>query len=220
MSSHKNILFVDYENVGKVDLNAIPADVHVPFFFGASQKTVPTDFMRAALKLGPRFFPIDIEGQGTNALDFHIAFYLGEYLAANAQANCIILSKDKGFDPLVKHLCGRDFNVRRAATIAEAFKAAKPKGTAAPSPQPKPVAKSEVLSPLASALKWLSEMEERKRPQKRKGLIAYLNTRFRKKIPEPELQKLVDRMIEERKISDVNGTLGYALQLGTSQAKA
>jgi hypothetical protein len=30
---------VDFENVGKIDLAAIPAGVRVPFFFGASQKT-------------------------------------------------------------------------------------------------------------------------------------------------------------------------------------
>lgn len=210
-SPHKNILFVDYENVGKVDLNAIPADVQVPFFFGASQKSVPTDFMRAALKLGPRFVPIDIEGQGTNALDFHIAFYLGEYLAANPQATCIVLSKDKGFDPLVKHLRGRKFNVRRASTIAEAFPAAKPKAAAAMPASPKSPAKPEVLSPFESALKWLTEMEARTRPRKRKGLVAYLDTRFAKKISEVELQKLVDRMIGMGKVIDANGSLAYVL---------
>jgi hypothetical protein len=31
----KRILFVDFENVPKVDLSALPDDVHVPFFFGA-----------------------------------------------------------------------------------------------------------------------------------------------------------------------------------------
>jgi hypothetical protein len=85
--TYKSVLFVDYENVGKVDLNAIPAD----------------------------------EGQGTNALDVHIALYLGEYLTMNVAADCIILPKDKGFDPLVTHLRGRKFNVRRAITLSEAF---------------------------------------------------------------------------------------------------
>jgi hypothetical protein len=33
------ILFVDYENAGKVDLSEIPPAVFVPFFFGASQKS-------------------------------------------------------------------------------------------------------------------------------------------------------------------------------------
>src|SRR5437868_14085268 len=74
-----SVLLVDYENIGKIDLGAIPAGVRVPFFFGASQKSVPTEFLKAALRLGERFLPIDIEGQGKNALDFHIAFYLAEY---------------------------------------------------------------------------------------------------------------------------------------------
>lgn len=40
IGSYKRILFVDYENAGKVDLSAIPADVFVPFFFGAWQTSV------------------------------------------------------------------------------------------------------------------------------------------------------------------------------------
>ena len=65
------LLFVDYENVTRVDLGALPSDVIVPFFFRASQKSVATDFLKAALKLSDRFLPIDIEGQGKNALDSH-----------------------------------------------------------------------------------------------------------------------------------------------------
>ncbi len=67
----KTLLLVDYENVGKIDLAGIPDDVTVLFFFGASQKTVPMEFLKAALKLGERLVPIDIEGHGKNALDFH-----------------------------------------------------------------------------------------------------------------------------------------------------
>src|SRR6266513_131871 len=116
-----SVLLVDYENIGKVDLGAVPAGVRVPFFFGASQKSVPTGFLKAAVKLGERFVQIDIEGQGKNALDFHIAFYLGEYLARSPQSPCVILSRDKGFDPLIKHLVKRGFAVRRANSIAEAL---------------------------------------------------------------------------------------------------
>lgn len=206
----QTILFVDYENVGKVDLGAIPPDVRVPFFFGASQKSVPTDFMKAALKLGERFRPIDIEGHGANALDFHIAFYLGEFLAADRDADCIILSKDKGFDPLVKHLRGRGFQIRRAASMSEAFPAAVPSGSDTPSAPAK--TKAEHATPWVSALAWLNAMQARTRPRKRKGLIAHLHNHFGKKIPEPELQQLVDRMIAEKKLSEVNGALAYHLQ--------
>ena len=132
----QQILLVDFENVPKVDLAAVPAGVVVPFFFGAAQKSVPTEFLKAALKLGERFLPIDIAGAGRNALDFHIAFYLGEYLATHPGAQCVILSRDKGFDPLVRHLQLRGFAVRRAATLEEAY----PSAPAAPARSRAPAA--------------------------------------------------------------------------------
>jgi hypothetical protein len=207
--SHGRILFVDFENAGNVDLTAIPADVFVPFFFGACQKSVPTEFLKAALKLGDRFKPIDIEGQGKNALDFHIAFYIGEYLAANPRASCIILSKDKGFDPLVKHLGGRGFSVRRAATIADAVgapAAAKAKATASDS-------KSKPDDPLTldDVLQWLKKMQPRARPAKRKGLLAHLKSHFGQKSSEAELDKVIDQMIAKKKISEMAGKLAYQL---------
>src|SRR5436853_496924 len=48
-----SVLLVDYENIGKIDLGAIPAGVRVPFFFGASQKSVPTEFLKAARSAPP-----------------------------------------------------------------------------------------------------------------------------------------------------------------------
>ena len=209
MDMHKNILFVDYENVGKVDLNAIPADFLVPFFFGASQKSVPTDFMRAALKLGDRFIPIDVEGQGKNALDFHIAFYLGEHLSKNPQTSCIILSKDKGFDPLVKHLTARQFNVRRVTTLTEAFSSPKPVRAPATPTAPTPASKQAEQSPLEAGIALLKKMQPRARPRKRKGLIAHLNAHFRKKLPESELTELVEELIAAKNLSEVDGKLAY-----------
>jgi len=95
--------------------------VAVPFFFGASQKTVPTAFLKSALKLGDRFEQIDIAGHGKNALDFHIAFYLGECLTLSRGTRCVVLSKDKGFDPLIKHLVRRTARVFRR-TCARALR--------------------------------------------------------------------------------------------------
>src|SRR5688500_19011002 len=111
----EQILLVDFENTQKVDPAQIPAGVRVMVFFGATQKSVTRDYHKAALSLGDRCEEIDIHGQGKNALDFHIAFYLGERLTKSPSAELVILSKDKGFDPLVAHLRGRQFNVRREA---------------------------------------------------------------------------------------------------------
>ena len=229
----ESVLLVDYENIGKIDLGAIPDGVRVPFFFGASQRTVPTEFLKAALRLGERFVPIDIEGQGKNALDFHIAFYLGEYLARAPDTACVILSKDKGFDPLVRHLVRRGFAVRRANTMAEALSS-----RAAPAAAPRSPAggrsgrdagggggggegrrarggarrerpRREGGSLRDEALHLLAGTQKMRRPRKRKGLIAVLHSHFSQRVPESELQRLVDELIAAGSLAESNGTLAY-----------
>ena len=199
----ERVLLVDYENVSKVDLGAIPSGVRVPFFFGASQKKVSTEFLRDAVRLGPLFELINIEGQGKNALDFHIAFYLGEYLARDRHAQCVILSRDTGFDPLIGHLKKRGFNVRRTATVGGAFpsrespvrKTSTPGGTAD--------------EPWQRASTWLARLERNRRPRKRRGLVASLHSHLSKKVPEAQIEQIVDRMIAEGSISESNGLLSY-----------
>ena len=211
----ESVLLVDYENIGKIDLAAIPEGVRVPFFFGASQRTVPTDFLKAALKLGERFVPIDIEGQGKNALDFHIAFYLGEYLARDPHTACVILSKDKGFDPLVRHLARRGFKVRRANTMGETQlgqvpQAARGRAAAARRDTPPAAGAPRLETSLAEgALNLLAGTQKLRRPRKRKGLVAVLHSHFAKKVSEAELQRLIDELIDAGRLSDNGGAITY-----------
>jgi hypothetical protein len=208
----QQILLVDFENVPKVDLSAVPAGVVVPFFFGAAQKSVPTDFLKAALKLGERFLPIDIAGAGRNALDFHIAFYLGEYLATHHSAHCVILSRDKGFDPLVRHLQDRGFAVRRAATLEEAFPPAGKAAAAAPARARTPAAggaRREATASVENALGWLAGMDKGKRPKKRAALAAHLHSHFAGKLSAADLARLIERMISDQRLSETAGKLQY-----------
>jgi hypothetical protein len=208
----QQILLVDFENVPKVDLAAVPAGVVVPFFFGAAQKSVPTEFLRAALKLGERFVPIDIAGAGRNALDFHIAFYLGEYLTRNPAAHCVILSRDKGFDPLVKHLNARDYSVRRVATLEEAFPALPSRQlpvAARPRSGAGSAGRRAVVATTDNAVAWLATMDKSKRPKKRPALAAHLHSHFAGKLSAAEIEQLVDRMIAERRLSEAAGKLSY-----------
>jgi hypothetical protein len=219
----KRILFVDFENVPKVDLSTLPDDVHVPFFFGASQKTVPKALFDVARRLGERFISIDIEGQGKNALDFHIAFYLGELLKAAPKAECVILSRDKGFDPLVRHLVGRGFSVRRVGAVAEAFGGARveraerparaeraaPRAPRAPVPERQrraPAVDGEVLQRVKH---WLARLPARNRPRKRKGLVASLKSHLAGKLEAPALEALVDALIAEGVVSAKDGALTW-----------
>jgi hypothetical protein len=194
------LLFVDFENVSNFDLAAVPSGVRVPFFLNAAQKSVPKEFMTGAAKLGERFEAIEVEGYGKNALDFHIAFYIGERLASSPKTSCVILSRDKGFDPLIRHLTRRGFAVRRAATLADAF----PKRPArSPADEPSPTQQWEV------ALQWLVKMPKANRPRKRKSLVAHLYTHFGKKLPEAEIEQIVAKLIGIKKLADAAGAITY-----------
>jgi hypothetical protein len=47
-------------------------------FLGAHQSKIPVERVRMLQPLGDRVEYVQIDGNGPNALDFHIAFYLGE----------------------------------------------------------------------------------------------------------------------------------------------
>lgn len=218
----RRLLFVDYENVPKVDLAALPDDVVVPFFFGASQRTVPTAFLKEALKLGTRFVPIDIEGQGKNALDFHIAYYLGEYLTAAPDADCVILSRDKGFDPLVRHLTGRGFKVRRVAALGDAFGAAEERTAArsrarrAAAVRPRTAARAEPAHEpphphLDQAVEKLRRMPSRNLPKRRATLASTLHSAFARKLDAADVERLIDALVRAGRVRVSDKALHYAL---------
>jgi hypothetical protein len=95
----ERVLLVDLENVQKIDLSQVPADARVMIFYGVTQKKLPEELVVQAQPLGARLKWIKISGQGPNALDFHIAYYLGQELASNPALECAIFSRDTGFDP-------------------------------------------------------------------------------------------------------------------------
>jgi len=194
------LLFVDFENVSHIDLAAVPSGVRVPFFLNAAQKSVPKDLLTGVAKLGERFEAIEVEGYGKNALDFHIAFYIGERLASSPKTPCVILSKDQGFDPLVTHLIRRGFDVRRVTTLADAFS-----GKAVPSPP----SESPATGRWEVALQSLIKMPKTNRPRKRTSLVAHLYAHFGKKVPQAEIEQIVTRLIGLQKLSEAAGDIGY-----------
>jgi len=195
----ESILLIDYENVQKVDLSRVPSHVQVRVFIGASQSKMPTELMMQAQPLGSRLKWIRIDGQGSNALDFHIAFYLGEYITSSPKTEFVILSKDRGFDPLIRHLAGRKINVRRVSTLAEAFSASTPAPTAAPGTD----------SYLQKAKAMLGKIEKKKRPRKRQSLVAFLAAHFANKLPIKDVEALVQKLFDQKAISEANNSLTY-----------
>ena len=116
----KNYVLIDFENVQPKNLSILAAHPFKVFvFIGASQTKVPRHVAVAMQALGDRAQYVEIDGNGPNALDFHIAYYIGELAAADPTGSYHIISKDRGFDPLIRHLKGKKIQVRRESDLAE-----------------------------------------------------------------------------------------------------
>jgi hypothetical protein len=87
------------------------SSLKVLVFVGASQAKIPFELAAAMQRLGDDAQYVKIGGNGKNALDFHLAFYVGELVAKDPEAYFHILSKDTGFDPLIKRLKTRKVRI-------------------------------------------------------------------------------------------------------------
>jgi len=66
-------------------------------FIGANQVKVSFEVASVLQRMGERAEYIKITGNGSNALDFHVAFYIGQLAAKEPEAYFHIVSKDTGF---------------------------------------------------------------------------------------------------------------------------
>lgn len=88
-------------------------------FVGATQNKIPFDIANALQRLGNKAEYVKISGNGSNALDFHIALYIGQLVSADPAAFFHIISNDTGFDPLIRHLKDKKVLAARSKAIAE-----------------------------------------------------------------------------------------------------
>ncbi len=112
-------LLIDFENVQAVDFAKLDGSIHVVVFTGAAQTKIPLELVAKTQKMGSRLEWKHIDKAGNNALDFFIAYQLGKIFEKEPLAECFVLSKDKGFDPLLKHLQAKNRKASRIEKIAE-----------------------------------------------------------------------------------------------------
>jgi hypothetical protein len=115
-----NVVLIDFESVQPDSLDALQQDHYrVVIFVGATQARLPFEIVSAVQRMGDRAEYVKISGAGPNALDFHIAFYIGQMAAQDPTAFFHIISKDTGFDPLIRHLKSRHIFAVRSGSIEE-----------------------------------------------------------------------------------------------------
>jgi hypothetical protein len=123
-----------------------------------------------------------LESGGANALDFHIAYYIGVLSAQDPAARFHIISKDTGFDPLIRHLKLRGVIAQRLPSIS-----------AIASAESAPTATSDEQLELAVA--HLSKLKTAK-PRTQKTLCSTLQALFRKELSEEQLSGLFAALCE------------------------
>lgn len=115
-----NHVLIDFENVQVQDLQDLNRpDFRVTIFLGSQQSKISVELATQMQALGDRGEYVQICGNGPNALDFHIAFTIGEKISGETPPYFHIISKDTGFDPLITHLKKRKLLAARYTAIAK-----------------------------------------------------------------------------------------------------
>ncbi|MDE0422588.1 MAG: PIN domain-containing protein [Gammaproteobacteria bacterium] len=115
----KNYILIDYENVKAIDLApVVDKPYHLMVFVGASQNKLPTDFAVQMQRLKSAEY-VRISGNGPNALDFHIAYMIGRLAEREPDASFHIVSRDRGFDPLITYLNANRIRANRVGDLFE-----------------------------------------------------------------------------------------------------
>ena len=187
-----NYVLIDFENVQPKNLELLNGHgFKVIVFVGSKQVKISFDLACAMQSLGADAEYVKIEGNGPNALDFHIAFYMGNIAARDPDCYFHIISKDTGFDPLIKHLKARRIYAQREKDISEI-------------PLLK-ISNSKSMAERIDAIVEFLKVRGAAKPRAVKTLSNSINSLFMKKLEEDELGKIMDELIRQ-KIVVTNGS--------------
>ena len=194
----KQYILIDFENVQPKSLPALGAhNVKIYVFVGASQARLPFELVEALQVLGDKVTYVKASGHGPNALDFHIAFYVGQLAAADPEAYFHIVSNDTGFDPLLRHLKDRNILALRESALEEI-------------PFLQPAFAADIDDMIHTIVKNLL-LRGASKPRKLKTLASTIQSLFPNRLAEGEVQRLIAHMQKRKLIIVENDSVSYAL---------
>ena len=182
-----NYVLIDFENVIPDNLELLDQEwIKVLLFVGKNQTKLPFALVKAVQKLGARAQYIEMMGTGHNALDFHIAFYIGRISTTDKDAYFHIVSNDQGFDPLIAHLKQEHIFADRVTKIEE-IPALVQKTTVVSKSLPERIAfaKERILKSKVS------------RPRTRKTLTSHIAAMFLKMLSEENVGAVIDGLFKD-----------------------
>lgn len=192
------VLLIDYENVLQVDISEIDKESYnVKIFVGASQNKIPFDLVTAAQAFGPNIEWVKIDASGKNALDFHIAYFLGKYSQTHPNQKFIVLSKDTGFDPLIRFLNKNGIACSRINSLLEL-------DTNTRKDKPKD-------SEVEKVIKNLKKIDSNKRPRTRITLTKHVKTVLNTDI-DFEVQNTMDSLFMQGIVYEEGARVKYKVK--------
>ncbi len=204
MGHRTNYVLIDYESVQPEALSVLHEDhFRLIAFVGATQAKVSFETAAAMQRMGSRAEYIKISGTGPNALDFHIAFYIGQLSLQDGSPYFHIISKDTGFDPLIQHLRSKKILAARWREVMDI-----------------PLLKASNTTPRTEKLAFIVEHLKSRgtaRPRKVQTLMNTINSLFQKQLPEEELTNLLAELQTRALISVSDSNVSYSLPTGSIQ---
>lgn len=194
-----NFVLVDFENVQPEDMGLLQGgDVfRVKVFLGGNQVKIPLSIARALQSFGADAEYIQIEGNGSNALDFHIAYYIGRLAIECPDSFFHIISKDTGFDPLIKYLKKQKIFCQRSTSIGAI-------------PLVKTTNAKSVTEKIDMVIDNLIKRGASK-PRKLKTLSSSVKAQFTNQVTDDEVNALI-KQLEKRGVVTINdGKVSYHL---------
>lgn len=177
-----NYVLIDYYENTQPDMAELLAPDHfkVIVFVGASQARVNFDLVSALQAKGSGSRYIKISGNGRNALDFHIAYYIGHIAVSDPEAYFHVIAEDRGMDPLIQHLQGIGIKASRSERIKDI-----------------PIVKLDVTAPrddqLSATIAYLISRGSQ-RPASTKTLRGSVSALFNPRLDDESTKSLLDEL--------------------------
>jgi hypothetical protein len=217
-----NYVLVDFENVQPDSLGALAdGSFKVKVFVGAAQAKgrISFELSHSMQLLGSNAEYVRIARSGPNAVDMHIAYYIGRLLEKEPNAIIHIISKDSDFDPLIEYLRAKGSACKRVKSIGEIPKPVAPR-VSAPAPPPKIVKTTpHVPSPrrphaekLAPIIKHLHSLSGK--PATSKKLAQTIASYFKQhggELGEKTVALIIDELVRLKYVSQNSGKVSYHL---------
>lgn len=176
-----NYIYVDYENIHEVPLDNLKnKPVWVTLVVGMQQKNLPIRLVQQLKDNHEQVHLLETGCSGKNALDLVLAFHIGKKASADPEGYFHIISADKAFDALVKHLRTQGILAARHLSM-----------NAVPALQNlEKFSILELMDSFRSKLEIMKGVNGDARPKKEKTLKTCMMGHFNKRLPDTKIEAI------------------------------